>query len=202
MFLSKTVDRRKLHGNIYPQKENNNNSDFETESTLKAADNAYSQSTIQESSQQIVNTDIHQPSTCGNKVTSTLSTPSSTTLQSKKNTNNRLKYAKNSETNSMDDKFLEIERAKLEILSQHKNREDSDSERQFLLSLLPFLKAVPPNRQMLVRSKLQQVFLEEEQLSTRHAPGAAYRSNETITSTPLPSPMSYGHRFLQSVILL
>ncbi|CAH1955085.1 unnamed protein product [Acanthoscelides obtectus] len=120
-----------------PQKENNNRSD-----------NAYSQSTIQESSQQIVNTHIHQPSTSGNKVRSTFSTPSSTTLQSKKNTNNRLKYAKNSGTNSMDDKFLEIERAKFEILSQHKNREDSDSKRQFLLSLLPFLKAVPQNRQI------------------------------------------------------
>ncbi|XP_031329810.1 uncharacterized protein LOC116160687 [Photinus pyralis] len=192
LFLSKTVERRKLHGNISPQKENNDNSSSETESTLEAADNAYSdtQSTIQESSQQIVNTDIHQPSTSGNKVTSTFNTPSSSTLQSKKNTNNRLKYAKNSETNSMDEKFLEIERAKLEILSQHKNREGGDSEHQFLLSLLPFLKAVPHNRQMLVRSKLQQVFLEEEQLSTRHTPGATYRSNETIT-TPLPSPMFY-----------
>lgn len=44
---------------------------------------------------------------------------------------------------------------------------------------------------MLVRSKLQQVFFEKEQLSTRHAPGAAYRFNETTTSTPLPSLMSY-----------
>lgn len=112
-YLSKTVERRKLHGNISSQMENNNNSDSGTESTLKAADNAYSQSTIQESSQQIVNTDIHQPSTSGNKVTNAFSTPSSTTLQSKKNTNNRLQYAKNSETNSMDDKFLEIG-AKLE----------------------------------------------------------------------------------------
>ncbi|XP_050515930.1 uncharacterized protein LOC126890781 [Diabrotica virgifera virgifera] len=191
LFLSKTVERRNLHGNISPQEESNNNSSSESESTLEAADNAYSQSTIQESSQQIVNTDIHQPSTSGNKFTSTFRTPSRTTLQSKKNTKNRLKYAKNSETNSVDDKFLEIERAKLEILSQHKNREDSDSERQFLLSLLPFLKAVPQDRQLLVRSKLQQVFLEEEQLSTRDVAGAAYRSNETITSTPLPSPMSY-----------
>nr|CAH7763254.1 unnamed protein product [Callosobruchus chinensis] len=50
----------------------------------------------------------------------------------------------------MDDKFLQIEKAKLEIF-QRKNREESDSERQFLMSLLPFLKAVPRNRQMLVR---------------------------------------------------
>ncbi|XP_031337208.1 uncharacterized protein LOC116166393 [Photinus pyralis] len=188
LFLSKTVERRKLHGNISPQKENNDNSSSETESTLEAADNAYSdtQSTIQESSQQIVNTDIHQPSTSGNKVTSTFNKPSSSTLQSKKNTNNRLKYAKNSETNSMDEKFLEIERAKLEILSQHKNREGGDSEHQFLLSLLPFLKAVPHNRQMLVRSA--PYLLPEELLAdvSNHVPDG---SPILISVTPACPPL-------------
>ncbi|KAJ8936521.1 hypothetical protein NQ318_022609 [Aromia moschata] len=35
LFLSKTVERRKLHGNVSPQKENDNKSDSETESTLE-----------------------------------------------------------------------------------------------------------------------------------------------------------------------
>ncbi|KAJ8939887.1 hypothetical protein NQ318_023227 [Aromia moschata] len=69
LFLSKTVERRKLHGNVSPQKENDNKSDSETESTLEVADNRNSQSTIQESSQQISNTDIQQPSTSGTKAT-------------------------------------------------------------------------------------------------------------------------------------
>lgn len=90
----------------------------------------------------------------------------------------------------MEDKFLEIEKAKLEIFSQCKNREESDSERQFLMSLLPFLKAVPRNRQMLVRSKLQQVFVEEEELSTIQMNGPSCRYNETI-SPPFPSPIPY-----------
>lgn len=190
LFLSETVARRKLHGNVSPQKENNN-CDSETESNSEAANNE-SRQTIQESSQQISDTDIQQPPASHTKSTSTFNPPSNTTLQQQrtKYAKDRLKYAKKFETNSVDDKFLEIEKAKLEIMSQRKNREDSDSEHQFLMSLLPFLKAVPRNRQMMVRNKLQQVFVDEDELSKRNTSGVSYRCNETI-STPFLSPGSY-----------
>ncbi|KAK5644993.1 hypothetical protein RI129_006293 [Pyrocoelia pectoralis] len=182
LFLSNTVDRRKLHGNTSPQMIGANNSDSEAETMLEAVDNTDSQSIISETSQQISNSAIQQPSTSGTKATSSLSEPTSTIpLQPNKKTNSHLKYKK-SEKQAMDEKFLQIERAKLDIYSR---RQNADSEYQFLMSLLPFLTAVPKHRQMMVRTKMQQIFIEEEQLLTIHAPGASYRSYEE-TSTPSP----------------
>nr|CAI5845527.1 unnamed protein product [Callosobruchus analis] len=188
LFLSETVARRKLHGSVSPQRETNSNS--ETESTSEAADNDSQSTIIEESSQQVLSTDTSQPITSVTENTSTFSAPSGTALeQRQKNTRNHFKYVKNSEKNKMDDKFLQIEKAKLEIF-QRKNREESDSEHQCLMSLSPFLKAVPRNRQMLVRSKLQQVFVEEEELSTRQLSGPSCHYNEAI-SPPFPSPAFY-----------
>ncbi|XP_044729187.1 uncharacterized protein LOC123292538 [Chrysoperla carnea] len=38
----------------------------------------------------------------------------------------------------------------------------NDADAQFLMSLLPFLKEVPHDRKLLVRAKLQQVFIDEQ----------------------------------------
>nr|XP_018903081.1 PREDICTED: uncharacterized protein LOC109034412 [Bemisia tabaci] len=66
--------------------------------------------------------------------------------------------------------------------------ESSDSDQQFLMSLLPFLKAIPGNRKMSVRMRLQQVFLEEEErASQNHPPGTTLEHRKSATTTSVPS---------------
>lgn len=85
------------------------------------------------------------------------------------------KKRKRTENNS-DEKFLEIEKAKLQLFAEN-SAIKKDSDYQFLISLLPYLKKVPLHRKMLVRNKIQQVFIDEDQL--------------LYTSSCTPSPSSW-----------
>lgn len=63
-----------------------------------------------------------------------------------------------------DDHCLQVQSKKLKSFTSNScSIEDSDC--QFLLSLLPFLRNVPSNRKLTVRHKLQQVFIDEEQMA-------------------------------------
>ncbi|CAG9772156.1 unnamed protein product [Ceutorhynchus assimilis] len=59
-----------------------------------------------------------------------------------------------------------------------------DSDYQFLISLLPYLKKVPDHRKMVIRNKLQQVFIDEDEF---HPKAARTPSTFTITSSPSAS---------------
>jgi hypothetical protein len=87
---------------------------------------------------------------------------------------------------NIEEKLLAVEREKLQFFKMKCGNSAStsleqDSDYQFLLSLLPFLKNVNPNRKMIVRMKLQQVFIEEEKLS----------SGSSILASTLSSVRSY-----------
>lgn len=62
--------------------------------------------------------------------------------------------------NEIDQRLLEIEEKKLEYF-QH----SQDSNVQFLMSLLPFLHQIPKSRQLIVRTKLMQVLMDEQNQS-------------------------------------
>lgn len=84
---------------------------------------------------------------------------------------------------TVEDKFLEIERAKLQLFTEHAVNKEGDSDYQFLVSLLPYLKKVPEHRKLNVRNKLQQVLIDEGEQCNRssHTPSL-------YTTTPVPSP--------------
>lgn len=94
------------------------------------------------------------------------------------------------------DQFLEIEKAKLELMAENKAVR-SDSDYQFLISLLPYMKKVPENRKLAVRNRIQQVFIDEDelrhnsmQIATAHrltsTPTSSWTTGSTPESTPLP----------------
>ncbi|XP_014270805.1 transcription factor Adf-1 [Halyomorpha halys] len=73
---------------------------------------------------------------------------------SKKRKRNKEKY--------LDEPYPEIERRKVELHSESAALINS-SDYHFLQSLLPYLMNIADHRKLLVRNKLQQVFIEEEQ---------------------------------------
>lgn len=58
----------------------------------------------------------------------------------------------------IDDRLLQIEEEKLKCFQGNAN----DPDAQFLMSLLPFLKDIPTHRKLIVRTKIQQVLIEEQ----------------------------------------
>jgi hypothetical protein len=68
--------------------------------------------------------------------------------------------------NTSADPFIQIEKEKLKLFAGNAAVKE-DSDYQFLMSLLPFLKNVPFDRKLTVRHKLQEVFIEEEQNALR-----------------------------------
>lgn len=69
------------------------------------------------------------------------------------------KKSKRRETpDEIDDRLLQIEEEKLKCLQGNAN----DPDAQFLMSLLPFLKDIPKHRKLMVRTKIQQVLIEEQ----------------------------------------
>lgn len=99
------------------------------------------------------------------------------------------------------DKLLEIEEKKLKMYQQNKSpAPNQDADFHFLLSLQPFLNKVPEQRKMIVRTKLQQVFCEEEicaeterQISSAYTISIENTSNNSseqnwsyVSSTPEP----------------
>lgn len=72
------------------------------------------------------------------------------------------KKKRSATVNTCDAQFLEIEKTKLKLLEESTSMK-GDSDYQFLISLLPYLKKIPENRQLYVRNKLQQVLIEEQE---------------------------------------
>lgn len=67
------------------------------------------------------------------------------------------------------EKLLLIEERKLQAFQQTTSTPSSqDADFHFLMSLLPYLRKVPEERKMLVRTKLQQIFSDEEQYRAHH----------------------------------
>ncbi|KAJ8922389.1 hypothetical protein NQ315_004334 [Exocentrus adspersus] len=55
---------------------------------------------------------------------------------------------------------LQEDKARKRLRVEEKSQVESDSDYHFLMSLLPFLRAVPQRRKMYVRTKIQNVFCE------------------------------------------
>ncbi|CAH1979889.1 unnamed protein product [Acanthoscelides obtectus] len=89
---------------------------------------------------------------------------------------------------TVDDKFLEIERAKLQLFTEHANKE-GHSDYQFLVSLLPYLKKVPEHRKLHARNKLQQVLIDEGEQYHRsphtHRPTQQHRYPRLAPAKPV-----------------
>ncbi|KAG8234674.1 hypothetical protein J437_LFUL015152 [Ladona fulva] len=109
------------------------------------------------------------------------------------------------------EKLLEIEEKKLLAYQQRKsNPSDEDADFHFLMSLLPYLRKVPEQRKMLVWTKLQQIFCEEElhgehraqhvSSGYTHAAGGSsnqsWKSGSTLTVTPQNTPERTSLRIL------
>lgn len=97
----------------------------------------------------------------------------------------------------MDSQFLDIENEKLKVFSEY-DKLKHDSKYQFLISLLSFLKAIPRNRQLIVRNRLQQVLIEEQELSTRLSEVQSYGYpivTDQIPLIPIQSPSSLTNQF-------
>lgn len=72
------------------------------------------------------------------------------------------KKVKRSQPDEIDIRLLQIEEEKLKCFQKSSN----DSDVQFLMSLLPFLKDIPKHRKLMVRAKLQQVLMDEQYFIT------------------------------------
>lgn len=60
-------------------------------------------------------------------------------------------------------KLMMLEEQKIQMFKERKSASrNEDPDYHFLMSLLPYLRKVPEERKMFVRSKLQQVFCEED----------------------------------------
>lgn len=68
------------------------------------------------------------------------------------------KKIKRREPDEIDTRLLQIEEEKLKCFQERAN----DPDAQFLMSLLPFLKDIPKHRKLIVRAKLQQVLIDEQ----------------------------------------
>ncbi|CAH0728200.1 unnamed protein product, partial [Brenthis ino] len=71
------------------------------------------------------------------------------------------KKDKRRQPDEIDTRLLQIEEEKLKCFRESTN----DPDAQFLMSLLPFLKDIPKHRKLIVRAKLQQVFIDEPQMT-------------------------------------
>jgi hypothetical protein len=60
---------------------------------------------------------------------------------------------------SYQEKMVQIEGKKLEWLSKQEDQNDDDLH--FLMSLLPYMKQVPPNRKLFLRSQIQNMVADE-----------------------------------------
>lgn len=68
------------------------------------------------------------------------------------------KKIKRRQPDEIDTRLLQIEEEKLKCFQESAN----DPDAQFLMSLLPFLKDIPKHRKLMVRAKLQQILIDEQ----------------------------------------
>ncbi|XP_034839885.1 uncharacterized protein [Maniola hyperantus] len=93
----------------------------------------------------------------------------------------------------VDQEYLEIEKRKLQLYeSRSADKSADDPDRNFLLSLLPYLKEVSRNRKIFVQRKLLDVFMEEENTQTHYSPASRYSEElSRPDSGDLSSNMSF-----------
>ncbi|CAG4945040.1 unnamed protein product [Parnassius apollo] len=102
----------------------------------------------------------------------------------------------------VDQEYLEIEKRKLQLYeSRSADKSADDPDRNFLLSLLPYLKEVPRNRKILVQRKLLDVFMEEENTQLQYSPVSRYSEElSRPDSGDLSSNMSFTPCVVMSIL--
>ena len=78
-----------------------------------------------------------------------------------KDHNTRLNSLKRMRESTMNGDYLAIEKQRLELLKRQSD-EESDSDRMFLLSLLPSLKTLDPRRAQVFRLRVQQLLFDAQ----------------------------------------
>lgn len=102
----------------------------------------------------------------------------------------------NKQTSDVQNRMLELEEEKLQLFKQRRveTDEQKDYDYHFLMSLLPHLRIVKPERKLLVQSQLQQVLINEitPQSSQRTLSANSLcvmnPSGQSYTPQPTPSP--------------
>nr|CAI5841776.1 unnamed protein product [Callosobruchus analis] len=81
--------------------------------------------------------------------------------------------------------LMKLEEEKLQMFRERNPASrNEDPDYHFLMSLLPYLRKVPEERKMLVRTKLQRVFCEEEErFRGLHTPQPIHHTAPTFSST-------------------
>lgn len=195
LFLKDVVAHRKLQGNTSPKR------------TITAEED-FTQSTAQSSPIAVEAQDLPQTQDTHSGITHDESEEASSSSQfsqvsSRGSAPERLqppvrqaatKRKRNIAQNIEDDQYLQLERRKIEILSESvASKQNSDY--QFLQSLLPFLMKVPAHRKLAVRNKLQQVLIEEEERAFQpteyHSPAEHLTTPVISTSGSLDSFSNY-----------
>ncbi|XP_039297226.1 uncharacterized protein LOC111059543 [Nilaparvata lugens] len=96
------------------------------------------------------------------------------------------------ETSTIDDKLLKIEEEKLKLFKGNM----ADSEMQFLMSLYPFLKRVPPARQLAVRASIIRVIDDEN--TQQYSPSPSFHSSSADECRSHSSSSSMNYMVLQN----
>ncbi|CAG5020769.1 unnamed protein product [Parnassius apollo] len=93
----------------------------------------------------------------------------------------------------VDQEYLEIKKRKLQLYeSRSADKSADDPDRNFLLSLLLYLKEVPRNRKIFVQRKLLDVFMEEENTQLQYSHVSRYSEElSRPDSEDLSSNMSF-----------
>lgn len=88
-------------------------------------------------------------------------------------------------------KLMMLEEQKIQIFKERNSASlNQDPDYHFLMSLLPYLRKVPEERKMIVRTKLQQVFCEEDLLGFIHRPTHSSTSDSWASGSHVETPMS------------
>lgn len=100
----------------------------------------------------------------------------------------RKRKRSNYNTSEVNAKLLEIEEQKLKLLAKDcSNDEEKSDDYHFLISLLPLFKDFSNIQKLRVRTKFQQILMEEisqqTNLSAASSPGFGYTSNDTSSGS-------------------
>ena len=170
LFLKNVMQPRELKGNLSPPAKEISNS--QDEGSIIEEDREHFSATDTGNRSEIEpqpSSSFIQPQQMGPPTTTT-TTPfkeEKNELHEKRNEHDsvgkkKTTKRKNAMTENCDAKFLKIERAKLQLFSESTSMK-ADSEYQFLMSLHPYLKKIPEDRQLNVRNKLLQVLIDDRE---------------------------------------
>lgn len=187
LFLKDTIEHRKLQGNISPSK----NTASRTAESGCVSDTSHDSYIDNEYAPLEHSAHGSQESTDGSQPWTACETMDPPPTP---NVTNRRKLRSNKSA----DPFLQIEKEKLKLFAGNAAAKE-DSDYQFLMSLLPFLRNIPFHRKLIVRHKLQQVFIEEEQNTLPNVSNFTQPANsESLNQTerePMQTVASYLSNF-------